>query len=64
MNIEHTDPSIVAQVRAIVMRERTMSVSDREWKHRLRGYGYALSDTDHGRVVTTLPHGVEVCTLG
>lgn len=36
---------------------------DRGCKFRLRGYGYDLRETQRGTVLTTLPHGVEVCTL-
>jgi hypothetical protein len=63
MYVRKLDASAQAQVLAIVMREKAMSLSPREWQHRLRGYGYALAETDHGTVITTLPHGVEVCAL-
>jgi hypothetical protein len=45
------------------MRERESSLSAREWKHRIAGYGYAIKDTDHGQVIETLPHHVEVGVL-
>ena len=51
------------EIRNIVLREREMAVSDREWRHRLRGYGYAIRDTDEGCVVTSLLHDRAVCTL-
>ncbi len=57
------DPFITAQVIDFVMREREIALSPREWKHRLAGYGYAIKDTDHGQVVETLPHHVEVGIL-
>ena len=57
------DPFITAKVMDFVIRERQMSLSAREWKHRLAGYGYAIKDTDHGQVVETLPHHVEVGVL-
>ena len=57
------DPFITAQVIELVIRERECSLSPREWKHRLAGYGYAIKDTDHGQVVETLPHHVEVGLL-
>ncbi|MGC1506136.1 MAG: hypothetical protein WA782_18605 [Sulfitobacter sp.] len=57
------DPFITAQVIDLVLRERDCSLSAREWKHRLAGYGYAIKDTDHGQVVETLPHHVEVGVL-
>lgn len=60
---QNADISTQAAVRAIVMREKTMSLSEREWKHRLRGYGYALRESAEGMKVMTLPHHVEVCAL-
>lgn len=57
------DPFITAQVIDLVLRERASSLSAREWKHRLAGYGYAIKETDHGEVVETLPHHVEVAVL-
>lgn len=51
------------EIRNIVLREREMAVSDREWRHRLRGYGYAIRETDEGRVVTSLLHDRALCTL-
>ncbi len=47
----------------LVLRERGMAVSEREWKHRLRGYGYAIKDTSEGRLVTSLLRGAPVCNL-
>ena len=47
----------------MVMRERELAVSEREWKHRLRGYGYGIRDTDEGRVVTSLMHDRMLCSL-
>lgn len=43
--------------------ERARCLSDREWKHRLRGYGFAIRDTGHGAVLTTLPTGRELGLL-
>lgn len=63
MEIRKPDAQIAAHVRDIVMREKSMSLSEREWKHRLRGYGYAVRETQRGQIVTTLPHGVEICML-
>lgn len=57
------DPFITAQVMEFVLRERACALSAREWKHRLAGYGYAIRDTDHGQVVETLPHHVEIGML-
>jgi len=51
-------------VRDFVLRERQMCVSDREWKHRLRGYGYAIRESHEGQVVTSLVKGGDICSLG
>jgi hypothetical protein len=57
------DPFITAQVMDLVLRERAVALSSREWKHRLAGYGYAIKSTDHGEIVETLPHHVDVGVL-
>lgn len=57
------DPFIAAQVVDLVLRERAVALSAREWKHRLAGYGYAIKDTEGGQVVETLPHHVAVAVL-
>lgn len=53
----------VSKALDVITREREMSLSTREWKHRLAGYGYSIVDTDHGPVVATLPMGHEICAL-
>ncbi|PHQ84759.1 MAG: hypothetical protein COB65_04765 [Thalassobium sp.] len=63
MHFTANNPMIIAQVRDFVMSERKSCVSDREWQHRLKGYGYDLRKTAAGTVLTTLPHGRDVCTL-
>lgn len=59
----NSDPFITAKVIDLVLHERNLALSAREWKHRLAGYGYAIKDTDHGQIVETLPHHVEVAVL-
>ena len=63
MHFTNNAATIVSEVRTFVMDERKNCVSDREWKFRLRGYGYDLRDTKRGTVLATLPQGVEICTL-
>lgn len=63
MELAATKIANSSKVFEFVLRERTLAVSDREWKFRLRGYGYAIKDTDHGRVVTSLLRDDEICTL-
>ena len=57
---EHFDSREVID---LVLRERATSLSPREWKHRLAGYGYAIRDSLRGQVVEKLPHRTEVCVL-
>lgn len=57
------DPFDTAEVIDLVLRERATSLSSREWKHRLAGYGYAIKDTQQGQVVETLRQGQEICVL-
>ncbi len=47
----------------ILTRERARALSEREWKHRLIGYGYRIRETDHGQVVTSAALGHEICPL-
>ena len=47
----------------LVARERLLAVSEREWQHRLRGYGYGIRDTAEGRMITSLVRGAAICTL-
>ncbi len=58
------EPMNTAKIHDLVMRERRLAVSDREWRHRLRGYGYGIRDTDQGRVVTSILRGGDLCILG
>jgi len=64
MSLFNTDPAVVAQVRTLAADERQKSLSAREWKHRLAGYGYLVEDTLHGEVIKTLRHGEPICMLG
>ncbi|MEO0939551.1 MAG: hypothetical protein AAFY38_15465 [Pseudomonadota bacterium] len=54
---------IAAQVLDIVARERSQSLSRREWKHRLAGYGYTIRETAEGDYVESLPHRVHICAI-
>ncbi|WP_432817324.1 hypothetical protein [Sulfitobacter sp. JB4-11] len=57
------DPFIIAQVMDLVLRERAVALSTREWQHRLAGYGYAVRETERGQIVETLPHHIEIGVL-
>lgn len=47
----------------ILTAERAHSLSQREWMHRLAGYGYAIREADEGKVVTKLPQNIDLCAL-
>jgi len=57
------DTNSITDIQEFVIRERQMCLSDREWKHRLRGYGFGIRDTDEGRVVISILRGRELFTL-
>ncbi|EAQ24145.1 hypothetical protein [Roseovarius sp. 217] len=61
MNLTQTDST--TEIRNLVLRERHLAVSEREWKHRLRGYGYAIRDTSEGRFVTSIRQNAPLCQL-
>lgn len=50
-------------VMELIREERKKSVSVREWKHRLFGYGYAVVDTDHGEMIENLSSHEEICEV-
>lgn len=54
------DANSISDLQEFVIRERQMCLSDREWKHRLRGYGYGIRDTDEGQVVVSIIRGSEL----
>ncbi|MEB8387632.1 hypothetical protein OO012_10360 [Rhodobacteraceae bacterium KMM 6894] len=57
------DPTAQAGVLALVLRERRRAANVEDWQNALRGYGYGVRQTGAGAVITTLPHGVEICRL-
>ncbi len=61
--MENLNREAKAKIRNLVERERELAISEREWKHRLRGYGYAILDTDEGRFVTSILRGAPLCSL-
>lgn len=63
MHFTQTTAPDITVIRDFVMKERLSCVSEREWKFRLRGYGYDVRQTDGGTILRTLPAGVDVCML-
>lgn len=51
------------EIRDLALRERQHALSTREWKHRLRGYGFDLRTTDDGHVIVTKLGGSDICEL-
>ena len=54
---------IDAPILDLLKRERAKALSNREWKFRLAGYGYAIRDVEGAQVVTSLPGNVELGVL-
>lgn len=48
---------------AFALNERRSCLSDREWRFRLRGYGYDIRQTARGRVLTRLTTGQDLGAL-
>ena len=61
--IQASDAFMAAQVLDLVLSERRKALSPREWKHRLAGYGYSLTQSDEGVVVTSLRTGSALCAV-
>lgn len=47
----------------LLMRERAKALSAREWRFRIRGFGYAIKDVAGQHVVTKLPQNIELGVL-
>lgn len=54
---------IDAGVLSLIKDERDKALSAREWKFRLRGYGYGVKDVDGGQMLTRLSNGTELGVL-
>lgn len=52
-----------SEIRDFVMRERDLAVSEREWKFRLRGYGFGIREAGEARIITSLLGGKDICTI-
>lgn len=53
----------LADIRDLAQRERRMALSDREWSHRLKGYGYRVVKTEAGAVICRVRSDAPLCTL-
>ncbi|TMV04946.1 hypothetical protein FGK63_17875 [Ruegeria sediminis] len=61
--VEIARDAIEAGLLDLLQRERDKSLSAREWKFRLAGYGYAIKEVAGAQVLTKLPQGVELGVL-
>ncbi len=59
--IRHCDPAILLQIKALVTPILALNGADRRAK--LAELGFAVQQTATNTVLTTLPHGVQVCEL-
>lgn len=60
MHVTETGLSAARDALMFAMQERRNCLSDREWRHRLRGYGYDIRQTTRGRVLTMVTSGLEL----
>lgn len=51
---------ILDQIRQLIAQDLRLAVSDADLAARLAHKGYGLRLTHQGKVLTTLPHGVEI----
>mgnify|MGYP001817737773 CR=1 FL=1 len=63
MQATQSGPTASEDALAFARKERERCLSDREWRHRLRGYGYDVRQTPDGPVLTLLATGVALGPL-
>jgi|TARA_R100000049_G_C1857281_1_gene22189 hypothetical protein len=51
------------EVTAFLLNERRKTLSEAEWRFRMRGYGYSLRRTDRGVEVARLPQKTVLGTI-
>lgn len=57
------NPVVVAQVLALVTRELHRASSRSDLKDRLANLGFGYKETPNGRIITTVPHGIEIAAF-
>lgn len=57
------DPVLMAQIRQLIAQDLRAARSDEDLIRRLKLKGYGMRITDHGRVLTSLPHDLEIGPL-
>ena len=59
----HPSPFLLSQIRQLIAQDLRAAQSEDELIRRLAAKGFALRDTERGRMLATLPHGVELGPL-
>jgi hypothetical protein len=59
----HTNPVTQLHVQRLLEQDLRLATDDTDLRRRLAFKGYGLRDTDRGRFLVTLPHGVEVMSF-
>ncbi len=57
------DPFLLSQIRQLIAQDLRAARSGDDLAHRLAAKGYGLRDSDHGPMLTTLPHGLDIGPL-
>lgn len=60
---EYAGAEIEAPILEILKNERAKALSAREWKFRLRGYGFGIKDVEGAQMLTKLPQNTELGLL-
>ena len=63
MFVSTTDVFVKTQIRSLIARDLTLARNDSDLRQRLATNGYGFRDTKQGRILITLPHGVEILRL-
>jgi len=63
MTYQSANPIIIADILSVVGPEIRNAASDSDLEKRLEGLGYGYRDTARGRMLTTLPHGIEIAPI-
>ena len=53
----------LTEIRSFLLSERDKSLSETEWRFRMRGYGYTPRRTERGMEVARLPQNAVLGTL-
>ncbi|MCD9147158.1 hypothetical protein [Pseudophaeobacter flagellatus] len=62
-NPQLTNSTLDPFVLNLIRKEREKALSPREWRFRLRGYGYAIKRVAGDQILTRLPKGTEIGVL-